>query len=151
MRAAYVDDFGPAEAIRCGVLPDPVAAAGQVVVRVEAVAVDAADTFVRSGRWGTPVSFPLVVGRDLVGTVEQVGPGVDGFQQGQRVWTNSAGYGGRAGATAELVAVEHDRLYPLPPGADPVQFVAALHPGATAHGIVDGRARVRPGETVAVV
>ncbi|HET7385041.1 MAG TPA: NADPH:quinone reductase [Nocardioidaceae bacterium] len=151
MRAAYVEEFGPAEAIRYDVLPDPEAAAGQVLVRVEAVAVDAVDTFVRSGRWRTPVSFPLVVGRDLVGTVVDLGAGVSGFRPGERVWTNSAGYGGRPGATAELVPVEHDRLYPLPADADPVPFVAALHPGATAHGIVSGRARVRPGETVAVI
>jgi NADPH:quinone reductase-like Zn-dependent oxidoreductase len=70
---------------------------------------------------------------------------------GTRVWTNSAGYGGRPGATAELVAVERDRLYALPPGVDPVEFVAAVHPGATAHGALIGRARLQAGECVAAV
>ncbi len=151
MRAAYINDLGDAATIRVGELADAVAGEGQVLVHVEAVAVDAVDTYLRSGRWRTEVSFPLVLGRDLVGTVAAVGPGITDVELGQRVWTNSAGYGGRPGATAELVAVYRDRLYPLPPGADPVTFVAALHPGATAHGALLGRARLQPGETVAVV
>jgi NADPH:quinone reductase len=151
VRAAYIDTLGDAGRIRYGELPDPIAGAGQVLVRAEAVAVDAVDTFVRSGRWPTEVTFPLAVGRDLVGSVAAVGPGVTDVALGDRVWTNSAGYGRRAGATAELVPVDRDRLYPLPPDADPVQFVAAVHPGATAHGTLLGRARLQPGETVAVV
>jgi len=71
-----------------------------------------------------------VAGRgQAVVRVDAVGPAVTDVQAGQRVWTNTAGYGGRAGATAELVVVDTDRLYPLPPGADPVSFVASVHPG----------------------
>lgn len=151
VKAAYIEALGDAESIRYGELPDPSAGPGQVLVRVEAVAVNSVDTFLRSGRWRTEVSFPLAIGRDLVGRVEGVGPGVADGQPGDPVWTNSAGYGGRPGATAELVAVERDRLYPLPAGADPVSFVAAVHPGATAHGALLGRARLASGERVAVV
>lgn len=122
-----------------------------MLVRVDAVAVNTVDTYVRSGRWATEVSFPLAVGRDLVGTVVAVGSAVGDVEAGQRVWTNSAGYGGRAGATAELVPVERERLYWLPARADPVRFVAAVHSGATAYGALVGRARLRPGECVAVV
>jgi NADPH:quinone reductase-like Zn-dependent oxidoreductase len=149
--AAYIDDLGGTEAIRYGELPDPDPSPGQVVVRVEAVAVNSVDTLLRSGRWRSEVHFPLALGRDLVGTVAAIGSAVDGFEVGERVWTNSAGYGGRAGATAELVPVERDRLYRLPPGADPVSFVASVHPGATAHGVLLGRAGLAPGECVAVV
>lgn len=151
MRAAYIEGLCDASGIRYGDLPDPVPdEPGQVLVRVEAVAVNKVDTLVRSGAWPTPVQFPLAVGRDLVGTVAAVGAGVADLRPGDRVWANSAGYGGRPGATAELVLVHQDRLYPLPPGADPVAFVAALHPGATAHGALIGQARVQPGETVAI-
>lgn len=150
MKAAYVDTLGDAGNIRFGELADPVPGPGQVLVRVAAVAVDHVDTYLRSGRWRTEVTFPLVLGRDLVGTVVALGAGVSGVAVGARVWTNSAGYGGRPGATAGLVPVDRDRLYPLPEGADPVCFVAAVHPAATAHGVLTGRARLRPGETLAV-
>ena len=151
MKAAYIDGLGDAESIRYGELPDPAAGPGQVVVRVEAVAVNTVDTLVRSGRWRTEVSFPLAVGRDLVGTVSSVGAEVSDLAPGERVWTNSAGYGGRQGATAELVAVERQRLYRLPASADALAFVAAVHPGATAHGALLERARLACGERLAVV
>ena len=120
-------------------------------MRVAAVAVNTVDTLVRSGAWHTPVAFPLVVGRDLAGTVAAVGAGVSDVRPGDRVWASSAGYGGRPGAAAGLVRVAPERLYRLPDGADPLAFVAAVHPGATAYGVLTGRARVQPGETVAVI
>lgn len=151
MKAAYIERLGDAQSIRYGAQPDPVAGPGQLIVRVEAVAVNTVDTLVRSGRWRTELSFPLAVGRDLVGTVASIGPGVSDLEPGESVWTNSAGYGGRPGATAELVAVERERCYRLPPGADPVTFVASVHPGATAYGALLERARLAAGERLAVV
>lgn len=151
MRSAYVQALGDADQIRYGELPDPRPGERQVLVRVQAVAVDSADTFVRSGRWPTEVRFPLAVGRDLVGAVVACGPRVTQFAVGDRVWTNSAGYEGRPGATAELVPVEEERLYRLPAGADPVAFVASVHPGATAYGVLVLRAELQPGESVAVI
>lgn len=151
MKAACIHTLGGPEEIRYVELADPVPSPRQVLVRVEAVAVNSVDTYLRSGRWRTEVNFPLAVGRDLVGRVAAVGSAVEGFEVGERAWTNSAGYGGRPGATAELVAVDQDRLYPLPSGADAVSFVASVHPGATAHGALVGRARVQPGECVTVV
>ena len=150
MRAAFIEGFGGPEVIRYGELPDPEPGPEEVLVRTQAVAVDSVDTYVRSGAWPTPVDFPLAIGRDLVGTVAAAGPDVTEFAPGDRVWTNSAGYGGRPGAAAELAVVAQERLYRLPDGADPVRFVAAVHPGATAYGVLIRRARLRPGETVAV-
>jgi NADPH:quinone reductase-like Zn-dependent oxidoreductase len=151
MRAAFFETTGGPDVIRYGEIPDAVAGPGEVLVRPEAVGVDAVDAIVRSGRWATPLHAPAVLGRDLVGTVVALGEGAAGFAVGDAVWTNSAGYGGRAGATAELVPVERDRLYTLPEGADPVAFVAAVHAGATAYGVLLGRAALRPGETLAVI
>ncbi len=151
MKAAFINALGDAASIRYGELPDPVAGPHQAVVKVEAVAVNNVDTFVRSGRWPTEVNFPLAMGRDLVGTVVEVGASVTDLEPGRRVWTNSAGYGGRAGATAELVPVDRDRLYELPAQADPTSFVAAVHPAATAHGALVGKARLRAEDRLAVV
>ncbi|MDQ1083131.1 MULTISPECIES: alcohol dehydrogenase catalytic domain-containing protein [Microbacterium] len=151
MHAAFFSRTGDPSVIEWVEMPDPVPGPGQVRVRTEAVAVNAVDTLVRSGRWSTPLAFPVAVGRDLVGVVDQIGPGVGGLREGDRVWTSSAGYAGRPGATAELVVVDRDRLYPVPDAADPVAFVASLHPATTAVAALHLSARVQPGETLVVV
>lgn len=151
VKAAYLEYVGEDASIRYGELPDPVPNAGEVLVRVQAVAVNTVDTYLRSGRWSTELTFPLAVGRDLAGVVTAIGSGVTDMRVGESVWTNSAGYDGRPGATAELVPVQRRRLYRLPPAADPEYFVAGVHPGATAHGALIGRARLAAGECVVVV
>jgi NADPH:quinone reductase-like Zn-dependent oxidoreductase len=150
MWAASIDAPGPPAAINWGRLPLPGFGPADVLVHVEAVAVNRVDTFVRSGAYPTPMTFPFVVGRDLVGTVSAAGPGATGFEAGQAVWSNSLGYQGRQGCTAEYAVVPADRLYHLPAGADPVRVVAVVHPAATAHLALFGHGRLRAGETVLV-
>jgi NADPH:quinone reductase-like Zn-dependent oxidoreductase len=105
----------------------------------------------RSGAWRTEVTFPFVVGRDLVGTVTAAGPGAQGFRPGDPVWANSLGYAGRQGAAAERVAVPVDRLYHLPGGVWPEDAVAVAHPAVTAYLALFTHGRLRMGETVVVV
>ncbi|WP_171169711.1 NADPH:quinone reductase [Streptomyces sp. I05A-00742] len=150
MRAAFIETLGPPDTIRYGDIPAPVPGPTDVLVEVDATTVNRVDTLVRSGVFRTPVSFPLAVGRDLVGTVAAVGPGAPGFDVGDRVWANSLGHAGRQGAAAELAVVAADRLYHLPDGADPLTAVAVAHPAATAHLGLFTHGRVRAGETVLV-
>ncbi len=148
MKAAYFTELGGPDVIHFGDLPLPGPETGTVFVRVAASAVNHVDTFVRSGAYATELHFPQVVGRDLVGTAELIGPGVAGrFSPGDLVWSNSMGFGGRPGAAAAFVAVPADRLYHLPRGADPVQAAAVLHSGATAYLALHRQAQLQPGET----
>ena len=129
----------------------PVPGPTDVLVRVDAAAVDPVDMFVRSGAYRTPTPFPFVLGRDLVGTVAETGPGATGFAVGDRVWSHSMGHGGRQGVTAEYCVVGVDRLYHLPGDVDAARAVAVLHPVATAHLALFRHARLQPGETVLVI
>ncbi|WP_051707601.1 MULTISPECIES: NADPH:quinone reductase [unclassified Streptomyces] len=147
MRAAYIEQLGSPEVIRTGELPAPVPGADEVLVDVVACAVDPVDTLVRSGVFRTPLTFPFVVGRDLVGTVVEA---AGGFAVGERVWCNSLGHGGRQGAAAERVVVATNRLYRLPPGVPPLEAVAVLHPAATAYLALFNHGELLPGETVLV-
>lgn len=150
MHAAWIAERGPAEAIRYGELPVPRAGPTDVLVRVEAVAVNPVDTLVRSGCYETPLPFPFVVGRDVVGVVATCGPGVAGFAVGERVWSNSLGHGGRQGPSAEFALVPADRLYRLPDEASPVAAVAVLHPAASAYLALTVHGELRAGETVLI-
>jgi NADPH:quinone reductase-like Zn-dependent oxidoreductase len=149
MRAAFIREPGPASTIQYGELPDPRVGPGEVLVRPEAVSVNWVDTFVRSGAYPTELPLPFVVGRDVVGVVELVGPGVDELRPGERVWSSSLGYDGRQGPTAELAAVPAERCYRLPDGVDPVPAVSTLH-GATTALLGLRRAGLRAGEHVFV-
>jgi 2-desacetyl-2-hydroxyethyl bacteriochlorophyllide A dehydrogenase len=149
MRAAFVTAPGPASDIQVGTLPIPTPGPTDVLVEVDAAAVNQVDTYVRSGAYPTSMPIPFVVGRDLVGTVTTAGPG-SGFRVGERVWCNSLGHAGRQGSCAEYAVVPGERLYRLPEGLDPVPTVAALHPGATAVLALHEHARVRPGETIVI-
>jgi 2-desacetyl-2-hydroxyethyl bacteriochlorophyllide A dehydrogenase len=151
MRAAYIEQLGSPDVIRYGDQPTPEPGPTDVLVEVTAVSVNHVDTFVRSGAWRTPLTFPFVIGRDLTGTVAAVGAGVHRFRPGDRVWCNSLGHDGRQGAAAERVVVPVDRLYHLPEGADPYETVALAHPAATAYLGLFTHGRLRPGETVVVV
>lgn len=150
MRAAYVTELGPPDNIRVGELPDPEPGSFEVLVRTQALEVNFVDTLVRSGRYPTPKTFPFIIGRDLVGVVTAVGDGVHDFRAGDAVWCNSLGHRGLQGSFAEYAVVPHDRLYPLPPGADPVEAVAVLHSAGTAHLALFREAGLRFGETIVV-
>lgn len=150
MRAAFIEKLGPPENIRYGEIPAPRPGPTDVLVDVTVTTVNPVDTFVRSGLFRTPAEFPLVVSRDLVGTVAATGPSTPAFAVGDPVWSNSLGHGGRQGAAAEQAVVSADRLYHLPEGVDPDDAVAMVHPAATAHLGLFTHGRVRPGETVLV-
>ncbi|MGP3923139.1 NADPH:quinone reductase [Streptomyces sp. 8N616] len=150
MPAAYIEQLGSPEVIRYGELAAPRPGPTDVLVDVTAASVNHVDTFVRSGAWRTPLTFPFVIGRDLVGTVAASGPGAHGFAAGDPVWCNSLGHDGRQGAAAGQAVVPVDRLYRLPGGVDPHDAVAVAHPAATAYLGLFTHGRLRPGETVVV-
>ena len=87
MRALWYTRTGPAAEVLClGEQPDPVAAPGQVLVRLHASGVNPADCNRRSGR-GYTMEAPLVIPHsDGAGVVEAVGEGVDRTWTGRRVW-----------------------------------------------------------------
>lgn len=132
LKAAYVDRPGPIEAIRYGDLPLPVLQAQDVLVRVSAVTVNHVDTFIRSGAFETGIPLPFIIGRDMVGIVESVGPQVTQFKVGDSVWSNCLGIEGYQGTFAEYVAAPADRLFSLPPNVNPQEAVAVLHSALTA-------------------
>ena len=132
MKAAYIDRVGPPENIQFGELPAPAVGPSDVLVKTTAVCVDPVDALIRSGQLPEDLPFPFIVGRDMAGVVQAVGPAVRRFAPGDRVWCNNQGYHGRQGTFAERVAVRDDLLYPLPPGVEDKEAVAFVHSGLTA-------------------
>jgi NADPH2:quinone reductase len=133
MRAAYIEQTGPPEAIKFGELPRPEPGPGQVLVRVHAVALNPFDLYIRSGLVAMPMAFPYVIGSDLAGTVEQLGTGCTRFRVGDRVWGSNQGLLGRPGVAAEYAAVDEAWLYPTPTLLPDNEAAAMALVGITAH------------------
>ena len=148
MKAAYIETTGGPEVIRYGDLPRPTPKEGEVLIRVGAVAVNPIDTYIRSGAVAMPLPKPFIIGCDLAGTVEAVGPGVKRFKPGDRVWGSNQGLLGRQGTFAEYASVHEDWLYPTPPNVDDKAAAAVALVGITAHVGLFYRALLQRGETV---
>ena len=150
MKAAFITQVGPPENIIYGDLPVPQPAGHQVLVAVKAVSVNPVDTYVRSGLVPNQLTFPFVVGCDLAGQVEAVGPEVKRFKRGDRVWGTNQGLLGRPGTFSEFAAVDEAWLYPTPPGTSDEVAAAIALVGNTAHLGLFRDAHLKRGETIFV-
>ncbi|REK12004.1 MAG: NADPH:quinone reductase [Planctomycetota bacterium] len=150
MRAAFIKQTGPPDVITVGDLPQPRPTDGQVLVRVEAVDVNPIDTYVRGGMVTMPLPIPYIIGCDLAGVVEAVGPQVTRFKKGDRVWGSNQGLLGRQGTFAEYVVADKQWLYATPDDVTSDTATALALVGITAHlGLVRDGA-LAAGETLFV-
>lgn len=150
MRAAYIEQTGPAENIRVGDLPRPEPGPGQVLLRVKAVSLNPIDLYLRSGAVAMPLPMPYVIGTDVAGVVESVGPGVTRLAVGERVWGSNQGLSGRQGAASEFLAVDEHWLYPSPDNLSDQEAAALALTGITAHLGLFRWGKLKAGEAVYV-
>ena len=133
MKAAYINQPGPPENIIIGDLPTPEPTGSQVLVRVKAAALNPIDTYIRGGTIQMDIPLPFIVGCDLAGVVEKLGPDAKRFKVGDRVWGSNQGLLGRQGTFAEYAAVDECWLYPTPDGVSDEAAAACALVGITAH------------------
>lgn len=151
MKAAYIRKTGSPDVIQVGDLPAPEMKAGQVLVRVESVAVNPIDTYIRSGAVAMPLPEPFIVGCDFAGTVDQVGDGVTRFKVGDRVWGSNQGLLGRQGTFAESIAVDQQWAHRLPDNVSFDDAAAVALVAITAHLGLFRDAKLQSGETILVI
>jgi NADPH2:quinone reductase len=132
MKAAYINQTGPPDVVLYGDLPAPKPGRKQCLVKVAAVDSNPIDIYVRSGAIPAKLTFPFILGRDLAGTVVEVGAGVKGFKPGDRVWATGQGAEGRPGTFAEFAAVDERWLNPIPASVSDEDIVAVSLTGITA-------------------
>ena len=87
MRAVVMDGVGGPEVLRIGEAPRPSAGPGQVLIRVAATSVNRADTQQRTGNYPPPPGESEILGLEVAGVIETLGPGVSGWRVGDRVMT----------------------------------------------------------------
>lgn len=169
MRAAVHDRYGPVEVLELRDLPAPRCGPGDVLLRVEASAVNPKDVLVRKGKFklftgrrpgslalgrgrasarGEPASVGIIPGYDVAGVVEALGPEARGLAVGDRVWGMAPGWS--AGTAAELCALPADGLALRPSALSAVEAASIPLAGLTALQALRDLGRVRRGSRVAI-
>ncbi|MDE1978311.1 MAG: NADPH:quinone oxidoreductase family protein [Betaproteobacteria bacterium] len=146
MKALLCTAYGPIDTLRLQDAPDPVPAAGEVVVAVRACALNFPDALIVQGLYQAKPALPFSPGAEFSGIILQVGADVTTYKPGDAVIA-FAGHGG----LAERCAVDAQRIMPLPSGMSFEQGAAfMLTYGTCIHALKDV-AQLQPGETLAVL
>jgi NADPH2:quinone reductase len=150
MKAAYIEKTGAADQIKYGDLPKPKPSGSQALVHVKAVSVNPIDTYIRSGAVAVELPKPFILGCDLAGVVEAVGPEARRVKIGDRVWGSNQGLMGRQGTFAQFATVDEQWLYPVPEEVSFEDAAAIALVGITAHLGLFRDAQLKMGENVFV-
>jgi NADPH:quinone reductase-like Zn-dependent oxidoreductase len=130
MKAARIHTFGPPSVIVIDELPRPTPGHGEVLVRVAAAGVGPWDALIREHKSVVQTPLPLILGSDVSGVIEAIGPGVSAFQAGDEIYgvTNPdfcGAYTEYAIASAAMVARKPQGLSHVEAASVPVVAVTA--------------------------
>jgi len=148
MKAVFFRRFGPPEVLEYGDLPDPMPAAGEVLVDIHAASVNAADTKMRAGQYGAKLGFPHIPGRDFSGVVAAVGKDAHDFKPGDEVF--GVCEVPRESAYAEKIAIRQEIVARKPERLTHMQCASVALAGLTALISIEDTLTLRAGETILV-
>lgn len=146
MKAVWIERFGGPDCLAVRSVPRPRVVADLVQVRVRATALNRADLLQRQGRYPAPAGYPQEIpGIEFAGEVTEVGPQVQMWKPGQRVFGLTGG-----GAHAQYLVTQERLLAEIPANMDWAEAAAVPEVFITAHDALWKQAELKPGETVLV-
>jgi NADPH:quinone reductase len=145
VKRVVVDHFGGPDVVRVVEDEVPHPGPGEVRVRVLAAGVSYTDAMLRAGSYLGVPNPPFTPGYELVGVVEDLGPGCSRLQVGDRIGSLTVW-----GADAEQVCVLEANAVKVPEELDPAEVLSLLFTHMTAYQLLHRTARVERGETVLV-
>jgi NADPH:quinone reductase-like Zn-dependent oxidoreductase len=152
MRAMAIEQFGGPDKIRELDVDEPLVGPDGILIRVASAGVNPVDYKTREGKQAQrfPHFFPLVLGWDAAGVVEEVGPAITEFKPGDRVYAYARKDFVRDGTYAELVSVRPHHLAVAPASLGLVEAGAVPLAGLTAWQLVFDALAITEGDTVLV-
>ncbi|ANM15465.1 Zn-dependent alcohol dehydrogenase GroES-like protein [Rhizobium sp. N541] len=148
MKAFVVDKYKKKGALRLANLPEPEVQDNDVLVRVQATAVNLLDSKLRDGEFKLilPYRTPFVLGHDVAGTVVKTGSRVRRFKVGDEVYARPRDY--RVGAFAEFIAIDEADVAPKPKNLGMTEAASIPLVGLTAWQALVEVGKVKPGQKV---
>jgi NADPH:quinone reductase-like Zn-dependent oxidoreductase len=144
-KRVIVDHFGGPEVLKVIEEEAPRPGRGEVCVKVLAAGVSYTDAMLRVGSYLGVPRPPFTPGYELVGVVEELGPGCSRLRVGDRVGTLTVW-----GADAERVCVLEANAVEVPEDLDPAEVMSLVFTHMTAYQLLHRTAKVKSGETVLV-
>ncbi|MGA7954281.1 MAG: zinc-dependent alcohol dehydrogenase family protein [Gloeobacterales cyanobacterium] len=149
MQAMIITGFGGPDVFEERYIPKPEPNANQILVRVHATSVNPVDYKIRrNGKWAG-VEPPAVIGYDVAGVVEEVGPGVKNFKIGDEVFYTPVIFGGE-GSYAEYHVTDESIVALKPRNLSFTEAASMPLAGCTAWDAVVRLAKTQPGETILI-
>lgn len=148
MRAVIIEEFGGPQVLKQALLPRPEPAETQLLVKVFACGVNPVDYKIRKGMIPMDFRFPLILGYDVSGVVEAVGPSVEDFQIGDEVFYSPELLG--QGAYAEYQVVDQEIVALKPAGLSHVEAASLPLAGSTAWQALFDRAGIQGADCVLI-
>jgi NADPH:quinone reductase len=146
MKAITFDQFGAADVLKIGEVPEPVLRPDDLLVRTRAAGVNRADLTHRRGGYGWPdFGDSTIMGLEIAGDVIAVGENVQGYAVGDRVMGIVGG-----GAYAEVSRIDYRMAMPIPENLDYIQGAAITEVFVTAHEALLHLGKLQAGETVLI-
>jgi len=145
MKRVVVDHYGGPEVVRVIDAQVPGPGPGEVRVRVLAAGVSYTDAMLRTGSYLGVPKPPFTPGYELVGVVEELGPGCSRLRVGDRIGTLTVW-----GADAERVCVLEENTVEVPEDLDPAEALSLVFTHMTAYQLLHRTAEVTSGESVLV-
>jgi len=152
MRALRFHAYGGPDVLRIDELPEPLPGAGQVKVRVQAVALNPLDWKIRAGHLRLLPLFrspPRGVGGDFAGEIVAIGAGASMRRIGERVFGSLSPFG-REGALADYIVVPDDGVLPIPHDLEAAQAACLPVAGGTALQALTDESHVLEGQWVLI-
>ncbi|MBP1949395.1 quinone oxidoreductase family protein [Virgibacillus litoralis] len=145
MKAVQFNEYGGPDVLEVIDTKAPAFSEDDVLIEVQAVGVNYADTARREGQYVVPTNLPFIPGAEVAGVVSEVGSNVKSIQKGARVVAliESGGY-------AEYAVVPAASVIPVPDGVEFERAVALPLQGLSAYHILKTMGRLEEGETVLV-
>jgi NADPH2:quinone reductase len=146
VKALQCREFGPIESLVLADLPSPVAAADQVLIRVQAASVNFPDGLMMQGNYQIKPPRPFVGGSEVAGTIKSVGEGVKDFKPGMRVaaFCEMGGFAEETVSNVQSTFALDDKTDAAAAAAMPMTY------GTSYHALLD-RAKLQKGETLLVL
>lgn len=149
-RVVRFHNIGGPDVLKIEDISVPQPKAGEVQIRAKALGLNRAEVMFRTGQYVTEPKFPAILGYEVAGVIEAIGPGVDGFAVGDKVSVVPCFMLGEYGLHGELVNAPAFGVVKHPPNLSWAEAAATWMMFVTAYGALVDIANIQRGDVVLI-